>query len=83
MVHLCSVPEGVLGSGMPWGLSQQVALSHAGASAVLRCKFTLSLVRRGGGLEGRWILQRSLEPTRCSVDGGPCVCGQQGPIASS
>lgn len=46
-------------------VSQHVASSRAGADAVFRCKFILSLVRGGGGLEGRRILQRSLVPGLC------------------
>lgn len=43
---------------------------RAGADAVFRCKFILSLVRGGGGLERRRILQRSLVPGRSYVDRG-------------
>lgn len=53
-------------------VSQHVASSRvrAGADAVFRCQFILSLVRGGGGLEGRRILQRSLVPGRSYVDRG-------------
>lgn len=72
MIWLATVVRGgVLGSGMPWRFpSTWLPHVRAGADAVFRCQFILSLVRGGGGLEGRRILQRSLVPGRSYVDRG-------------